>query len=43
MALLDLDKVTNLEYTDQLKLADQTLIEIIAKPELLAEITETRC
>ena len=37
--LLDLDKVTNLKHTDQLKLDDQTLIEIIAKPEMLAEIT----
>ena len=37
--LLDLDKATNLKHTDQLKLDDQTLIEIIAKPEMLAEIT----
>ena len=37
--LIDLNKATNLNHGDQLELDNQNLVEIIAKPELLAEIT----
>ena len=37
--LIDLEKATNLNHGDQLELDDKNLVEIIAKPELLAEIT----
>ena len=37
--LIDLEKATNLNHGDQLELDDENLVEIIAKPELLAAIT----
>ena len=40
--LIDLEKATNLNHGDQLELDDKNLVEIIAKPELLAEITGSK-
>ena len=40
--MIDLEKATNLNHGDQLEIDDENLIEIIAKPELLAEITGSK-